>query len=155
MQCKNTAATPRHINRWKTRLDSSIRMEISTIVLLFQAAWKFQYGFQQIIDHVSFLALAMPSCFVSWIPIGHCFQRDHPLNLRPNLLWSASYYGIYGRLKISTPCQQWSNVWYPEGLLSMCKMHCFGAHYCLVYQLIYTCMFICQYCMYVKEYIRY
>ena len=27
-------------------------MEISIIVLLFQAVWKFQYGFQQIIDHV-------------------------------------------------------------------------------------------------------
>ena len=52
-------------NRWKTRLDISIHMEISTIVLLFQAVWKFQYRFQQIIDHVSFRALAMPSCFVS------------------------------------------------------------------------------------------
>ena len=51
--------------RWKTRLDISIRMEISTIVLLFQAVWKFQYGFQQIIDHVSFQALAMSGCFVS------------------------------------------------------------------------------------------
>ena len=63
-------------------------------LLLFQAAWKFQYGFQQNIDHVFVRALAMPSCFVSWIPIGHCFQRNHPLNLRPNLPWSVSYYGI-------------------------------------------------------------
>ena len=59
--------------------------------MLFQAVWKFQYGFQQIIDHVFVRALAMPSCFVSWIPIGHCFQRDHPLKLRPNLLWSEKF----------------------------------------------------------------
>ena len=52
-----------HINR--TKLGISIRMEISIIVLLFQAVWKFQYGFEQIIDHVFVRALAMPSCFVS------------------------------------------------------------------------------------------
>ena len=51
--------------RWKTKLDISIRMEISMIVLLLQAVWKFQYGFQQIIEHVFVCALAMPSCFVS------------------------------------------------------------------------------------------
>ena len=56
--------------------------------------------------------------------------------IKVNLLWSASYYGICGSLKISTPCQQWSNVRYLEGLLSMCKKHCFGAKYCLVYRLI-------------------
>ena len=46
--------TDRHANliRWKTKLGISIRMEISIIVLLFQAVWKFQYGFQQIIDQV-------------------------------------------------------------------------------------------------------
>ena len=54
-----------NVTRWKTKLDISIRMEISMIVLLFQAVWKFQYGFQQIIDHVFVRALAMPSCFVS------------------------------------------------------------------------------------------
>ena len=71
----------RPVTRWKTKLGISICMEISIIVLLFQAVWKFQYGFKQIIDHVFLRALAMPSCFVSWIPIGHCFQRDHSLNL--------------------------------------------------------------------------
>ena len=78
----NTYLTPALVTTTTTTLVISSRME-------------FQYRFQQMVDHVSFRALAMPSCFVSWIPIGHCFQRDHPLNLRPNLLWSASYYGIY------------------------------------------------------------
>ena len=52
----------------------------SLIVVLFQAILKFQYGFQQIVDHVSFRALAMPSCFASWIPIGHCHPGAWHMN---------------------------------------------------------------------------
>ena len=76
-------------------------------------------------------------CYVSWIPIGHYFQRDHPLNLRPNFdrLHIMAFMGVWkSALPVNSGQIPGVKCLISRNVYCQCAKS-FGVNYCLVYHL--------------------
>ena len=133
-----------HVSEGRTSVSYAVlrtcRMEISTIVLLFQAVWKFQYGFQQICS--SFSNAKLFCIMNSYWPLfseGSSTQFKTKLVLIGFILWHL--WKSENQHSLSTVVQYQIDIW--KVYCQCAKSIVLVQKYCLVYRLISPIILIC------------